>query len=123
MKCKGDKITDLLKDRPFTIKIMGDNMKDEDIREQIEDELNKYKCEYDNCTLCGDKEICDYLLDLFDSNNGLCQVCISFNSRVSECTGSNLCIVRHLSIKLIEARKTIQTQRESLERFILGERE
>ncbi|MCK9282442.1 MAG: hypothetical protein M0P71_17645 [Melioribacteraceae bacterium] len=93
MKCKGDKITDLLKDRPFTIKIMGDNMKDEDIREQIEDELNKYKCEYDNCTLCGDKEICDYLLDLFDSNNGLC-------------------IEVGLFKKLIEARKTIAAKKE-----------
>jgi hypothetical protein len=78
-------------------------MKDEDIRKQIED----------HSVIKIDE----------DDENGLCQVCISFNSRVSECTGSNLCIVRHLSIKLIEARKTIQSQRESLERFILGKKE
>ena len=78
-------------------------MKDEDIRKQIED----------HSVIKIDE----------DDENGLCQLCIYFYNKASECTGSNLCIVRHLSIKLIEARKTIQSQRESLERFILGKKE
>jgi hypothetical protein len=72
-------------------------MKDEDIRKQIEDKLQKIWAK-SKCEKCKYRKDCD-------------------SGTLYECT------YYKLIDKLIEARKTIKSQRESLERFILGERE